>query len=161
MKKLFILAVIAASLTGMADVASNCITMKFTTPYLTSTDMEPSDDVQTALKMTTNGCFQVWSRGIPVSDNRWTMGTPHWIELKSDLNLVYGREYTFDITINYDTDLVSISIADYLDEKSYQCYTTDHFKMKEFPLAKSADSLHSISFTEDARVSNLVISKYP
>jgi len=116
-----------------------------------SKDYTPEADVQAAVRLSTNGCFQVW-RG---SGNRWMDVVAEGVTPTS------GEEYTLRVTFDYTANTYSVEVKTGLTEftrlreKENPVNPVNSVKTN-FPLAFSTNCVNSFAFVGDTYFTSLV-----
>ena len=101
----------------------------------------PGEDVQGAVWIGTNGCFQVWTRL-----RQGSGGQAGWIDVEAEgVTPQTGVEYTFRFKFDYKNDIYSASV---LNNGTY-IPLVQSANLSQFPLAASGSSLSSIGFDGD------------
>ena len=101
----------------------------------------PGEDVQGAVWIGTNGCFQVWTRL-----RQGSGGQAGWIDVEAEgVTPQTGVEYTFRFKFDYKNGIYSASV---LNNGTY-IPLVQSANLYQFPLAASGSSLSSIGFDGD------------
>ena len=101
----------------------------------------PGEDVQGAVWIGTNGCFQVWTRL-----RQGSGGQAGWIDVEAEgVTPQTGVEYTFRFKFDYKNGIYSASV---LNNGTY-IPLVQSANLSQFPLAASGSSLSSIGFDGD------------
>jgi hypothetical protein len=71
---------------------------------------DPDVGVQAAVRLGTNGCFQVWTRG---DANLAPTATPEWLDVAiPGVMPIDGGEYTFRVVIDYRSRQYAVELLD-------------------------------------------------
>ena len=101
-------------------------------------EYEPDANVQAAVRLSTNGCFQVWTRGA-------------WLDVAADgVTPVSGEEYTIRTTFDYTACTYSVEVNDSALELQLETPT------RSFPLATVTDRVSGIAFAGDTYLTSMV-----
>ena len=101
---------------------------------------DPDAEAQCAIRLGTNGCFQVWQGGGREED------PPHWIDVAADgVTPQSGMEYTFRIAFDYSQHVYSVDVLQGAEwvRLSAQGGTAS------FPVAARAERVSSVIFMGD------------
>ena len=113
-------------------------------------DAEPDANAQAAVRISADGCFQVWSRG-----NGADSQTAMWLDVEAEgLTPVSGAEYTLRMTFDYTDGTYSVEVKREGTEFTnlrLQLPTATIF----FPLASSAKCVSSFAFVGDTLFTSL------
>lgn len=110
---------------------------------------KPGDDVQGAVWIGTNGCFQVWTRL-----RQGSGGQAGWIDVEAEgVTPQTGVEYTFRFKFDYKNGIYSASVLNngtYIPlVQSANPSIIQSVNLSQFPLAASGSALSSIGFDGD------------
>ena len=107
----------------------------------------PGGDVQGAVWIGTNGCFQVWTKELKVESSKLKVGEDAaWIDVEAEgVTPQKGVEYTFRFKFDYKNGIYSASV---LNNGTY-IPLVQSANLSQFPLAASGSSLSSIGFDGD------------
>ena len=115
------------------------------------------DDVQAAVRLGTNGCFQVW-RG--TGNGEWGMGNG-WMDVVAEgVTPTSGEEYTLRVTLDYAANTYSVEVKTGLTEftrlreKENPVNPVNPVKTT-FPIAASTNCVSSIEFVGDTLFTSL------
>ena len=120
----------------------------------------PGDDVQGAVWIGTNGCFQVWTAGnvanvemLPTANANSQLETgnnPRWLDVEAEgVTPQTGVEYTFRIAFNYAEGTYSAYVKTGLTGFTRLREKNPVNPVQNFPLAASSSRLTSIGFDGD------------
>jgi hypothetical protein len=109
----------------------------------------PGEDVQGAVWIGTNGCFQVWTRL-----RQGSGGQAGWIDVEAEgVTPQTGVEYTFRFKFDYKNGIYSASVLNngtYIPlVQSANPPILQSVNLSQFPLAASGSALSSIGFDGD------------
>ena len=164
----------------------NVVTVETTAQFSEDTeDRTPDVTAQAAVRLSTNGCFQVWVGNVanvemlPVSNTNNQLGTgnngpgnigntgnnPHWVDVVAEgITPVSGAEYTLRTTFDYTRKTYSVEIKN-ADEwlpfnpiisQSHNSTISQFHNVSSFPLAATADRITSIGFEGDTLFTSLL-----
>ena len=137
------------------------------TPYVSSTgnvviveatmqfceDVEgktPDNTAQTAVRLSTNGCFQVWTHL-----RQGYGGQAGWVDVEADgVTPVSGAEYTLRFTFNYSNGTYSVDLKDN-DRWIPLNSSTPNDSTTSFLIATATNCVSSISFVGDTLFTSL------
>ena len=113
----------------------------------------PDAGVQAAVRLGTNGCFQVWTRlrqGYGGQAGNGEQGTGNgWIDVEADgVTPVSGEEYTLRVTFDYNAGTYSVEVNDAGDWTAFKLSTLNSqlSTPSSFPLAAQASRVSSVAF---------------
>lgn len=118
--------------------------------YACSKDCSPDADTQAAVRISADGCFQVWTRL-----HQGYGGQAVWADVEAEgLTPVSGAEYTLRMTFDYTDGTYSVEVK--TDETEFanlqlQLPTAN----TSFPLASSAKCVSSFAFVGDTLFTSL------
>lgn len=126
----------------------NVVTVETTTRFDEYVkDIEPDRDAQAAVRLGTNGLFQVWTNG--------------WVEVEAeDFTPVSGEEYTLRTTFDYTANTYSVEVETGLTgftrlvERGNPDNPVNPVKTT-FPIAASTNCVSSIAFVGDTLFTSL------
>ena len=111
-------------------------------------DIEPDMTAQAAVRLSTNGCFQVWTK-------------TRWVDVAAEgITPVSGEEYTLRTTFDYTANIYSVEVRTGLtgwtrfEEKDNPVNPVNPVKTS-FPLAASTNCVSSIAFVGDTLFASL------
>ena len=105
----------------------------------------PGEDVQGAVWIGTNGCFQVWTRL-----RQGSGGQAGWIDVEAEgVTPQTGVEYTFRFVFNYAAGTYSVYVKTELTGFTRLRENNPVNPVQNFPLAASGSALSSIGFDGD------------
>ena len=117
---------------------------------------DPDSTAQAAIRLGTNGCFQVWTLGGSQSS-----ATAQWVDVAADgVTPTNGVEYTFRVTFDYKAQTYSVELLDGAGA-SRSCATVVATNAAlpagatAFPLATSATAISTIRFKGDGVFTSL------
>ena len=116
------------------------LTMTLEMSEYASDGPDPDAEAQCAIRLGTNGCFQVWQGGGREED------PPHWIDVAADgVTPQSGMEYTFRIAFDYSQHVYSVDVLQGAEwvRLSAQGGTAS------FPVAARAERVSSVIFMGD------------
>ena len=116
----------------------NVVTVDFKSRFdVDFTDDAPGEDAQAAVRLGTNGCFQVWSK-----TGNGVQGTGNgWIDVEADgVTPVSGEEYTLRATFDYAARTYSVDVNGSALQLQLETPT------RSFPLAAQASRVSSVAF---------------
>jgi hypothetical protein len=114
---------------------------------------DPDSTAQAAIRLGTNGCFQVWTLGGSQSS-----ATAQWVDVAADgVTPTNGVEYTFRVTFDYKAQTYSVEVksADEWQPLSTPNSSTPPLTTHDFPLATSATAISTIRFKGDGVFTSL------
>ena len=124
----------------------------------------PGEDVQGAVWIGTNGCFQVWTAGnvanvemLPTANANSQLETgnnPRWVDVEAEgVTPQTGVEYTFRFKFDYKNGIYSASVLNngtYIPlVQSANPSIIQSVNLSQFPLAASGSALSTIGFDGD------------
>ena len=134
----------------------NSVTVDVTASFsdIPAEEATPGEDVQGAVWIGTNGCFQVWTKELKVESGMLKVGEDAaWLDVEAEgVTPQTGVEYTFRVVFNYAAGTYSVYVKTGL---------TGFTRLREnnpvnpvnpvqnFPLAASGSALSSIGFDGD------------
>jgi len=105
--------------------------------------VDPDAEAQCAIRLCTNGCFQVWAGG----------GTAHWIDVAAEgVTPRSGMEYTFRIAVDYSAQTYSVKVL----------HGTEWVQLvipsgaESFPIAAQAKCVSKVWFIGDTLFDSLL-----
>jgi hypothetical protein len=115
---------------------------------------DPDATAQAAIRLGTNGCFQVWTKA-----GNGEQGTGNgWVDVAADgVTPTNGVEYTFRVTFDYKAQTYSVEVksADEWQPLSTPNSSTPPLTTHDFPLATSATAISTIRFKGDGVFTSL------
>jgi len=135
---------------------ADVVTVEFKTQFYELDDFEPDATVQAAVRLSTNGCFQVWTL---------TGNTPSWLDVDAEgMTPESGSEYSLRFTFDYqrqtycvevekDGTWLSLAGRVVLNAPSGDQGTD---RPTKFPLAVSKNRVSSVTFTGETFFTSLV-----
>ena len=112
----------------------------------------PGEDVQCAVWIGTNGCFQVWTKELKVESGKLKVGDKtSWVDVEAEgVTPQTGVEYTFRFKFDYRNGIYSASVLNngtYIPlVQSANPPILQSVNLSQFPLAASSSRLTSIGF---------------
>ena len=169
MKKLTFLlvsSILSMSIFGQISTINreNTTVVRITTQFFPSGSFEdPDEDSKSAIRISTNGVFQVWTKGSVSSDGKWVIEKPHWLDIVADgFTPELGKNYEVEMTLNFKDQVSTVTIIDEGKEyRHHNVIVNNCIASYNFPFAKEGENLKSISFSEDSQFSNCMITKFP
>lgn len=142
--------------TPYAASTGNVVAVEVTAQFFEHCEqVAPDAKAQGAVRLGTNGCFQVWTRTGQDGGGEAECG---WLDVEADgVSPASGAEYTFRTTIDYSRDAYSVDVktgsADFarLREKG----NLPSSAKTKFPLAFEADCISSVAFVGDTYFTSL------
>ena len=116
---------------------------------------DPDSAAQAAIRLGTNGCFQVWTRellGGRVSE----LG---WVDVQADdITPISGTEYTLRMTFDYKTQTYSVEVksADEWQPLKLTTYNSQFTTSSSFPLATRVTAFSRVKFTGETTFASLL-----
>ena len=107
---------------------------------------DPNNKTQGAVRLGTNGCFQVWTLG-------------GWVDVEAEgITPTTGVDYTFRFTFDYANCQYSVCVATTPSSSFIPLCTTDGggAVVTQFPLATSATAVSGVRFTGDGVFTSLL-----
>ena len=129
-------------------------------------DAEPDATAQAAVRLGTNGCFQVWA-GEKSGVESGGVGELGWVDVEAEgVVPVSGAEYTLRTTFDYTTNTYSVEVKcgdEWLPLKTTPTSSTPNsstpnsqLSTSSFPLAAVTNCISSIGFVGDTFFTSLV-----
>ena len=134
--------------TPYAASTGNVVTVAATAQFCEYIDERtPDAGVQAAVRLSTNGCFQVWA-GNP----------PSWVDVEADgITPESGEEYTLRTTIAYTNQTYSVEVKNADEWISFNSSTPNsQLSTSSFPLATATNCVTSIGFVGDTIFTSLL-----
>ncbi len=133
------------------------VTVDVTTSFSDVPEEEetPGEDVQGAVWIGTNGCFQVWTKELKVESSELKVGEDAaWLDVEAEgVTPQTGVEYTFRFKFDYKNGIYSASVLNngtYIPlVQSANPPILQSVNLSQFPLAASGSALSSIGFDGD------------
>ena len=148
-----------ATFTPTAASNGRSVTMTVTAE-MSVADVEQSDPdstAQAAIRLGTNGCFQVWTLGESQSS-----ATAQWVDVAADgVTPTNGVEYTFRVAFDYKAQTYSVEMLDGAGG-AHSCATvvatsaTLPAGATAFPLATRSSSISRVKFTGETTFTSLL-----
>ena len=116
---------------------------------------DPDSTAQAAIRLGTNGCFQVWVGGTQSS------ATAQWVDVAADgVTPTNGVEYTFRVTFDYKVQTYSVEVLDCVGGPRFVA-AMDGTKpvppgATAFPLATRGMSISRVKFTGETTFTSLL-----
>ena len=133
----------------------NVVTVEVTTQIVkTEMTVSPDAEVQAAVRLSTNGCFQVWVKagnGDPETGNCW-------VDVEAEgVTPVSGEEYTLRFTFDYAASAYSVEVSTGSTgwTRLVERGNPVHPVMENFPLAFATNCVSEVAFTGLTRFSSL------
>jgi endonuclease/exonuclease/phosphatase family metal-dependent hydrolase len=127
------------------------------TAEMSAANMEQSDPdstAQAAIRLGTNGCFQVWTKA-----GNGEQGTGNgWVDVAADgVTPTNGVEYTFRVTFDYKAQTYSAEVksADEWQPLLTPNSSTPPLTTHDFPLATRGSSISRVKFTGETTFTSL------
>ena len=125
---------------------------------------EPDATAQAAVRIGTNGCFQVWTMGnvanvevLPMSDKQSKNGNtgniPMWVDVEAEgVTPISGEEYTLRLTLDYTAGSYGVEVKAGLNgfTRLRKALTAS------FPLVARANCVTSVTFVGDTLFTSLL-----
>ena len=116
-----------------------------------SKDDSPGAAAQAAVRLWTNGCFQVWAK---TGNGEWGTGNG-WVDVEADgFTPVSGEEYTLRLTFDYSANTYSVEVKTNSTE-----FTALQLQLetptRSFPIAVSTNCVTSVAFKGDTYFTSL------
>lgn len=142
----------------------NVVTMTVKTSFdaVPEEESTPEDGVQGAVWLGTNGCFQVWTKGLKVESGKLKVeDKTSWIDVEADgVTPQPDVEYTFRFTFDYRCGTYSASVlhnGTYVPlVQSVNPPIRQSVNRTHFPLASPAKSLSAVEFIGDGVFTSLL-----
>ena len=116
---------------------------------------DPDSTAQAAIRLGTNGCFQVWTKA-----GNGEQGTGNgWVDVAADgVTPTNGVEYTFRVTFDYKAQTYSVEVksADEWQPLSTPNSSTPPLTTHDFPLATRGTSISRVKFTGETTFTSLL-----
>ena len=115
---------------------------------------DPDSTAQAAIRLGTNGCFQVWTLGESQSS-----ATAQWVDVAADgVTPTNGVEYTFRVAFDYKAQTYSVEVksADEWQPLSTTNSSTPPLTTHDFPLATRGTSISRVKFTGETTFTSLL-----
>ena len=152
-----------AVFTANLPSGGNVVTMTVTASADAMPDEEgaaPDDIAQGAVRIGTNGCFQVWTKELKVESGELKVGEDDaWLDVEAeDVTPQAGVEYTFKCVFDYTAGTYSVEV---------QTGLTGFTRLREknpvnpvnpvqnFPLASAGDAISAIRFVGDGALTSI------
>ena len=128
----------------------NVVTVEMTARFdMYAGKEEPDATAQAAVRIGTNGCFQVWTK---VGNGEWGTGSG-WVDVVAEgVTIESGAEYTLRTTFDYSAKTYFVAIKN--NDVWYPLNSSTH-NSTSFPLAASTNCVSSIAFVGDTFLSSL------
>ena len=160
--------------TPNAPSTGNVVTVEFKATFSESVvTVEPGDEPQAAVRLGTNGCFQVWVGNVanvemlPMANANSQLGTgnigtgntgnignnPHWVDVAAaGVTPVPEREYTFRLTMHYASRKYCAALVEGGVERTLAAAdgTT------AFPMAAEGNAVTKVAFKGDAEFTSML-----
>ena len=135
--------------TPSAPSTGNVVTVEFKVTFGESAaTVEPGEEPQAALRLGTNGCFQVW-----VKNGEWGTGNGEWIDVAAaGVTPVPEREYTFRLTMHYAARKYCVALVEGGAEHALAAADDT----TAFPLAAAGNAISKVAFKGDAEFTSML-----
>ena len=141
----------------------NVVTVEMTAQFKPRLSKEvPDTAAQTAVQLSTNGCFQVWTRK-ELGIESGGVGELGWVDVEAQgVTPISGAEYTLRFSFNYSTGTYSVDLKQndaWLPLSTSTLNSSTHplsqSSTSNFLLATAANCVSSISFVGDTLFTSL------
>ena len=138
------------SFTPFLASTGNLVTVEFKARFDEVTiPEEPGVNAQAAVRLSTNGCFQVWTR---LRQGYGGQAGNGWVDVAADgVTPVSGTEYTFRTILNYGERTYSVDV---LSSEQYRPLAASD--TTSFPLASASNAVSRIAFKGETQFTSLV-----
>ena len=117
---------------------------------------DPDSTAQAAIRLGTNGCFQVWTR---LRQGYGGQAGNGWVDVAADgVTPTNGVEYTFRVTFDYKAQTYSVEVksADEWQPLSTPNSSTPPLTTHDFPLATRGTSISRVKFTGETTFTSVL-----
>ena len=147
-----------ATFTPTAPSNGRRVTMTVTAEMNTANveQSDPDSTAQAAIRLGTNGCFQVWTR---LRQGYGGQAGNGWVDVAADgVTPTNGVEYTFRVTFDYKAQTYSVEVksADEWQPLSTPNSSTPPLITHDFPLATRGMSISRVKFTGETTFTSLL-----
>ena len=122
-------------------------------------DYTPDADAQAAVRLSTNGCFQVWTKELKVESGKLKVADESiWIDVAAEgVTPVSGEEYTLRTTFDYAAQTYSVAVlTGNADGPAILSRQDGGSPSHSFPLASSTNCVTSFAFVGDTYFTSLL-----
>ena len=118
----------------------NVVTVEMTTQIVkTEKTILPDDEIQAAVRLSTNGCFQVWTR---LRQGYGGQAENDWMDVEAEgVTPTSGEEYALRFTFDYAAGTYGVEVNGSALQLQLEAPTTS------FPLAFSTNCISEVAFT--------------
>ena len=131
----------------------NVVTVDVKATFFESDGEDPVEaGTQAAIRLGTNGCFQVWTRKkLGVASGG--VGELGWVDVSADgVAPANGEEWNFRFTFDYGANLFSVAVI--ADGRRYALQAADG--ARTFPLAAAGDAISNVAFKGETSFTSLL-----
>ena len=149
--------------TPVSASTGNVVTVEMTTQIVkTEMTVSPDSEIQAAVRLSTNECFQVWTKELKVESEKLKVADePTWIDVVADgVPPVSGAEYTLRFTFDYSAGTYGVEVKTGLTgftrlRERKDPVNPDNPVKESFPLAIDTNCVSEVAFAGLTRFTSL------